>query len=64
MQRSWKFAVHAKLHKLLKVSKNFKKPDAELTAYDVAHHAGLSLEEEYELLHLFRKKIREEAGIP
>ena len=28
------------LHKLLRVSKDFKKPDAELIAYDVAHHAG------------------------
>jgi Lon protease-like protein len=40
------------LHKLLKVSKDFKKTDEELLSYDIAHHAGLSLEEEYELLGL------------
>ncbi len=38
------------LHTHLKVQKEFKKPDDELTSYDIAHHAGLSLEEEYELL--------------
>ena len=48
------------LHKLLKVSKDFKKPDAELKAYDVAHHAGLSLEEEYELLGLLKEIQRQE----
>jgi Lon protease-like protein len=48
------------LHKLLKVNKEFKKPDAELTAYDVAHHAGLSLEEEYELLGLLKEIQRQE----
>jgi len=46
------------LHKLLKVSKDFKKPDEALTSYDVAHHAGLSLQEEYELLSLFREDQR------
>ena len=40
------------LHKLLKVNKEFKKPDEELWSYDVAHHAGMSLQEEYELLEL------------
>jgi Lon protease-like protein len=48
------------LHKLLRVSKDFKKPDAELTTYDVAHHAGLSLEEEYELLGLMKEIQRQE----
>src|SRR4029077_6051649 len=37
------------LHRLLNISKDFKKPETELRAYDVAHHAGLSLEEEYEV---------------
>ncbi len=45
-------AAVRELHKLLKVSKDFKKPDEELLSYDIAHHAGLSLEEEYELLGL------------
>ncbi len=46
------------LHKLLKVNKDFKKPDEELRSYDIAHHAGLSLEEEYELLGLMREDQR------
>ena len=46
------------LHKLLKVNKDFKKPDEALRSYDIAHHAGLSLEEEYELLGLFREDQR------
>ncbi len=41
------------LHKLLNVTKDFKKKDEELTSYDLAHHAGLSIEEEYALLGLF-----------
>ena len=40
------------LHKLLRVSKKFKKSDKELRSYDVAHHVGFSLHEEYELLGL------------
>lgn len=43
------------LHRLLNVTKDFKKEDASLTSYDVAHHAGLSLEEEYELLGLLHE---------
>ena len=35
------------LHKLLKVKKDFKKKDEELNSYDIAHHIGLSLQEEY-----------------
>lgn len=38
------------MHKLLKVEKSFGQPGAALRSYDVAHHAGLSLEQEYELL--------------
>jgi Lon protease-like protein len=48
------------LHKLLKVSKDFKKEDTELKCYDVAHHIGLSLEEEYELLGLLDERQRQE----
>lgn len=48
------------LHSILKIEKEFKKPDNELCSYDVAHHAGLSLEEEYELLGLFYELQREE----
>ena len=48
------------LHRLLNITKDFKKPDEELNAYDVAHHAGLSLEEEYELLGLLKEIQRQE----
>ncbi|WP_462222734.1 LON peptidase substrate-binding domain-containing protein [Ferruginibacter sp.] len=48
------------LHKLLKINKDFKKPDEELWSYDVAHHAGLSLTEEYELLQLMNELQRQE----
>ena len=48
------------LHALLKLSKDFKKPDEALTSYDIAHHIGLSLEEEYELLGLLDEKQRVE----
>ncbi len=46
------------LHRLLDVSKDFKKPDEELVSYDVAHHAGLSLKEEYEFLGLMKEAQR------
>jgi Lon protease-like protein len=46
------------LHKLLKISKEFKKKDEELKSYDLAHHVGLSLEEEYELLGLLDERQR------
>ena len=48
------------LHELLKVNKEFKKPDEEIKCYDVAHHIGLSLEEEYELLMLPDERQRQE----
>ena len=48
------------LHRLLNISKDFKKPEDELHSYDVAHHAGLSLEEEYELLGLMKEIQRQE----
>jgi uncharacterized protein len=48
------------LHKLLKINKDFKKADAALNCYDVAHHAGLSLQEEYELLQLMQELQRQE----
>lgn len=47
------------LHQLLKVDKDFKKEDNEISTYEVAHHIGLSLEEEYELLHLLDERQRQ-----
>ena len=48
------------LHRLLNITKDFHKPDEELASYDIAHHAGLSLEQEYELLGLLREEQRQE----
>ena len=48
------------LQGLLHVEKSFTKPDEQLTSYDVAHHVGLSLEEEYELLGLEKELQRQE----
>jgi len=41
-----------RLHQLLGVEKNYKKSDEELTSFDIAHHIGLNLHSEYELLCL------------
>ncbi|MEO8772436.1 MAG: LON peptidase substrate-binding domain-containing protein [Ferruginibacter sp.] len=48
------------IHKTLGVTKDFKKPDDELTSYDVAHHAGLSMEDEYTLLEFLDELHRQE----
>jgi Lon protease-like protein len=48
------------LHKLLNVTKPFAKDEQELWSYDVAHHAGLTLEGEYELLSLTTELQRQE----
>ncbi len=46
------------LHNLMKVNKTFNEVDENLVSYDLAHHAALSPEEEYELLGLFREDQR------
>ncbi len=48
------------LHKLLKVSNKFNKDENELWSYDVAHHAGLSFDEEFEMLSLMNELQRQE----
>lgn len=53
-------AAIRQLHSMLKVSKSFRKVDDELLSYDVAHHAGLSLAEGYELLQLMHEAQRQE----
>jgi Lon protease-like protein len=53
-------SVVKELHSVLKVNKDFKKELNDLTSYDVAHHIGLSLEEEYELLCLLDERQRQE----
>ncbi|MEP6466380.1 MAG: LON peptidase substrate-binding domain-containing protein [Parafilimonas sp.] len=46
------------LHVLLHVDKQFDKPDDALRSYDIAHNAGLTLQEEYELLCLLLEEQR------
>jgi uncharacterized protein len=48
------------LHQLLKVDKDFKKPDSAINVYELSHHVGFSLEEEYELLTLLDERQRQE----
>ena len=48
------------LHKILNLKNEFNKPEDELGSYDVAHHAGLSLDEEYEMLCLMVELQRQE----
>lgn len=49
-----------KLHGLLKVEKAFPKSDDKLTSFDLAHHAGLTLKQEFELLGLTDERARQE----
>lgn len=48
------------LHKLLDINKKFTKEDDKLWSYDVAHHAGMNIQEEYELLQLLEERQRQE----
>lgn len=48
------------LHRVLKLNKDFQKSEEEITSYDIAHHIGLSLDEEYELLGLLDERQRQE----
>jgi uncharacterized protein len=48
------------LHKLLHVAKDFKKQDEALLSFDVAHHAGMTLEDEYQLLEFEQELHRQE----
>lgn len=48
------------LFRLLQVNKDFGRPDEELDSYAIAHHIGLTTEQEFELLKLFSEKQRKE----
>ena len=48
------------IHKTLGVTKDFQKPDNELTSYDVAHHAAMSIDDEYTLLEFLDELHRQE----
>lgn len=47
-------------HQLLEVKKIYKKSDEELCSYDIAHHVGMSVDEEYQFLNLLREDQRQE----
>ena len=47
------------LHSILKINKEFG-TEKNIVSYEVAHHAGLSLTEEYELLQLMHELQRQE----
>ncbi|MBP6430644.1 MAG: LON peptidase substrate-binding domain-containing protein [Ferruginibacter sp.] len=47
------------LHQTLQLNKDFKKADEDLVSYDIAHHIGLSIKQEYELLLLMNEMQRQ-----
>jgi len=49
-----------KFHAHLEVSKDFGKPDEELNSYDIAHHVGFSIEEEFQILSYENELHRQE----
>jgi uncharacterized protein len=51
-------AAVRKLHDYLEVTKVYKKADEELTSFDIAHHIGLSLEQEYQVLCYDTESVR------
>jgi uncharacterized protein len=53
-------AATKKLHLLLQVQKDFKKQDEALLSFDIAHHVGMSIQDEYELLCLEQELHRQE----
>ena len=53
-------AAIKELHRMLNVTKPFPKDEENLWSYDVAHHAGLTLEGEYELLSIMNELQRQE----
>lgn len=48
------------LHLILNVTKQFLKSDTDLLSFDVAHHAGMALEDEYQLLQYDHELHRQE----
>lgn len=46
------------MHQLININKDFKKSTTELLSYDIAHHVGLSLAEEYAFLQLLKEEQR------
>jgi uncharacterized protein len=48
------------LHLILNVNKVFKKNDSALYSFDIAHHAGMTVEDEYQLLEFEQELHRQE----
>ena len=48
------------LHSFLSINKDFKKNDEELQSFDIAHHAGMTIEDEYKLLEFEQELHRQE----
>ncbi|MBU3713322.1 MAG: peptidase S16 [Ferruginibacter sp.] len=48
------------LHQHIEVNKNFGKPDEELISFDIAHHVGMTSEQEYQLLEYENELHRQE----
>jgi Lon protease-like protein len=46
------------LHQMMGISKPFPRPEAELNSYDLAHLAGMAIDEEYQLLTLHMEMQR------
>ncbi len=49
-----------RLHREINVVKDFGKPDDELNSFDIAHHIGMTTEEEYQLLQYENELHRQE----
>lgn len=49
-----------RFHDLLEVTKNYKKEYNDMSAYDIGHYIGMSIEEEYYLLTLMSENERQE----
>jgi hypothetical protein len=47
-------------HGLLNIKKDYNIPFEELTAYHIAHHIGLNIEEEYDVLRMPKESQRQE----
>jgi uncharacterized protein len=57
---AWLLSELRHFHNILQLNKQFPLPDDELNSFDIAHHAGLSIEQEYELLRLSSETERQE----
>jgi hypothetical protein len=49
-----------RLHATMQVHKKMEKPDEQLGCFDIAHHVGLSITEEFELLGYENELHRQE----